>query len=140
MDNNIHMMVDSFIVIEREMCQYMINRHEITREQAFYAIENGEFSGDVLTHENVVVIMTQDWCPQWINMNRWIYSLESDKNMEIFELVYNKTNYYKDFVRFKESTFGNPSVPYLRFYKNGRLVNETNYVNMQRFQEILNNL
>lgn len=42
----------------------MINRHEITREQAFYAIENGEFDEDVLSYEYVIVIMTQDWCPQ----------------------------------------------------------------------------
>jgi hypothetical protein len=118
----------------------MTNRNEITREQAFYAIENGEFGDDVLKHEKVVVIMTQDWCPQWINMNRWIYSLKSDKSIEIFELVYNKTDYYRDFMKFKESTFDNHSVPYLRFYKNGKLVNETNYINMQRFQEILNNL
>lgn len=118
----------------------MIKRHEITKEQALYAIKNGEFGGDVLSNVNVIVIMTQDWCPQWINMNRWIYGLETDKDIEIYELVYNKTDYYNAFMKFKENVFGNSSVPYLRFYKNGKLINETNYISIQKFREILEGL
>ncbi len=118
----------------------MISRHEITKEQALYAIENEEFGSDVLDGENTVVIMTQNWCPQWINMKGWIYGLETDKEIGIYELVYNKTDFYRSFMEFKEKEFGNSLVPYLRFYKNGKLASETNYVNKERFHEMLNGL
>ena len=95
----------------------MINRHEITSEQALNAIENGEFGRDVLSGEYVIIVMTQDWCPQWVSMNRWIYGLETDKNIEIYELVYNKTDYSSAFMEFKEKTLGNSLIPYLRIYK-----------------------
>lgn len=118
----------------------MISRHEITKEQALYAMENGEFGSDVLSGENTVVILTQHWCPQWINMKGWIYGLEADKEINIYELVYNKTDFYRGFMEFKEKVLGNSLVPYLRFYKNGKLAVETNYVNKERFHEILNGL
>ena len=37
----------------------MVSRCELTKDQALYAIENGEFGEDVLSHENVIVIMHQ---------------------------------------------------------------------------------
>jgi len=32
---------------------------------------------------------------------------------------------------------GQPLIPYLRYYQDGKLINESNYVNEQKFKEIL---
>ena len=115
----------------------MVRRHELSKDQALFAMAGGEFGSDVLSGENVIVIMTQDWCPQWIYMKSWIYGLEINKDIDIFELVYNKVHYFKSFMNFKENTFGNSSVPYLRIYKKGRLAAETNYTGKQKLLELL---
>jgi hypothetical protein len=115
----------------------MIKRHVLTEEQILYVIENGEFGEDVLSNGNVVVIMTQDWCPQWTHMQSWIYDLAADDTVDIYELIYNKINNFSDFVYFKENSFGNHEIPYLRYYRNGKLINETNYINMTGFKSIV---
>ncbi len=39
-----------------------MQKKEITRDQAFYAINNGEFDQDVIAADKkVAVILTQDW-------------------------------------------------------------------------------
>lgn len=115
----------------------MIRRHEVSKDQAMHAISNGEFGSDILDKENVIVIMTQDWCSQWIDMKSWIYGLETDMDIDIYELVYNKTDYGKSFMEFKERVLGNSLIPYLRIYKNGRLAGETNYTGRQKLMELL---
>ncbi|MFZ5989899.1 MAG: hypothetical protein ACOYWZ_22610 [Bacillota bacterium] len=115
----------------------MINRKNITKEQALYAVGNGEFSNEVVSsNSTVVVIMTQDWCPQWKNLSSWIYDVKVDKEIDIYELIYNKTDYFEEFAKFKETEWKNDQIPYLRYYKNGSLFNETNYVDNKRFIEI----
>ncbi len=116
----------------------MIEIMEMKEEDVFYAIENGEFPDNVLLNSGrVVIIMTQDWCPQWIHMAKWLYDLDADEEISIFEIVYNTKNYFRDFMKFKESVFNNYSVPYLRFYKNGKLTNETNYISEKKFKSLL---
>lgn len=115
----------------------MINRHELTKEQALYAVNNGEFGPDVLGYPNVIVVMTQDWCSQWKSMKNWLYELDIKDDFEVFEVEYNRTGFYTEFMRFKENKFENDQVPYLRFYKDGSLVKESNYMSMQTLQGIL---
>jgi len=116
----------------------MINRKLIQKNQAMNAIVSGEFESNILSSKNrVVIILTQDWCPQWTNMKSWIYGLEMDEDIEIYELEYNKVDYFYDFMRFKEKHWNNYNVPYLRFYKNGILTNETNYISEKEFLDII---
>jgi len=76
----------------------LINRYVITKEQALYSILNGEFSDDLISSKDkVVVVMTQDWCPQWINMKNWIYDIQTAEDIDIYELIYNKVDFYKEF-------------------------------------------
>lgn len=104
----------------------------ITREQAFTAIECGEFGSDVAASERrVAVVMTQDWCPQWAAMKKWLYSLEIDAGL--FELIYNKTEYFSEFRNFKEKKWNNGLIPYVRYYTGGRLIAESNYVSREDF-------
>lgn len=116
----------------------MISKNLFTSQQVNYAMKNGEFDQDILnSKQKVVIIMTQDWCPQWADMNSWVYNLQTDEDIAVFELIYNKVDYFKEFMRFKENKWGNYEIPYLRYYNNGRLFKESNYVTKQVFQNIL---
>lgn len=118
----------------------MINRNVIQKDQAMYAIANGEFEDNLVSSKSrVVIILTQDWCPQWWNMKSWIYRLKIDHDIDVYELEYNKVEYFNDFRSFKEDQLGNYNVPYLRFYKDGVLVEETNFIDKKRFIEIIGN-
>lgn len=119
----------------------MINKHIIQKEQAIYAIENGEFESDLIASKSkVIIILTQDWCPQWTGMKRWIDELELDEDIDIYELEYNRVDYFNEFMTFKENHWGNHNVPYLRYYKEGKLVNRTNYISESRFIDIVKDL
>lgn len=112
----------------------MINKHEINREQVLYAVKTGEFGSDVISSKaTVAVIMTQDWCPQWHNMKGWVYGLKTENDIDIYELIYNNTDFFDEFKNFKESQWKNHEIPYLRLYKNGRFFKETNYIGKEEF-------
>lgn len=117
----------------------MGNRFEITKEQAVYAVEKGELEDSVTGSCRIVVaVFTQDWCPQWVDMKRWIG--EIDVEFDLYELVYNKVDYYREFMSFKERKWGNYDVPYLRIYKDGILSKETNYMGRSRLEKLLQEL
>ncbi|MDP4182981.1 MAG: hypothetical protein Q8942_18080 [Bacillota bacterium] len=119
----------------------MIRNSNISKDQALNAIKNGEFGREVIGSQNIVVIiMTQDWCPQWIDMKSWIYNVETDKSIDIYELIYNKVDYFYDFKNFKETRWKNYNIPYLRIYKNGNLFKQTNYISQQEFLDVLNSI
>ncbi|WP_313560547.1 hypothetical protein [Ruminiclostridium cellobioparum] len=116
----------------------MINRKLITREQAVRAIETGEFGKDILTSKpRVVIILTQDWCPQWHDMRGWLYEHDTREDIDIYELEYNKTDFFDEFRNFKENRLGNDTIPYVRFYREGVLYRESNYISEGQFFEIL---
>lgn len=116
----------------------MINRRLIEREQARRAMANGEFEKEILTSSSrVVVVLTQDWCPQWRDMKSWIYRLDIQEDVDIYELEYNKVDYFDEFRNFKETELGNDLVPYVRFYKQGVLYRESNYISEGQFYEML---
>ncbi|HEX2926675.1 MAG TPA: hypothetical protein VHP38_10555 [Ruminiclostridium sp.] len=115
----------------------MINRKIIQKQQALDAIQNGEFESSIISSKDrVVIVLTQDWCPQWQNMKSWIYE-STDADIDIYELEYNKEDYSDEFRSFKEEKLGNEYVPYLRFYKNGVLIEETNFISKDRFVSII---
>lgn len=115
----------------------MINKKTIQKEQALYAVENGEFDNGIITSKEIVVIvLTQDWCPQWQNMKSWIYE-STEEDIDIYELEYNTTDYFEKFRTFKEEQLGNEHIPYLRFYRNGKMIEETNFISQDRFLGII---
>ncbi len=119
----------------------MINKHIIKTEQAMYAIENGEFEPKMIASKNkVIIILTQDWCPQWVDMKSWVYKLELEEDIDIYELEYNNADYFNEFMTFKENHWKNYKVPYLRFYKEGNLVKQTNYISKAKFIDIVNDI
>jgi|SRR3990172_8201579 hypothetical protein len=108
----------------------------ITKEQAMRAIQSHEFGDDIIaSNRRVAVLLTQDWCPQWGAMKNWIYSLDDD--FDLYELIYNKVDYFNDFRNFKETIWNNGLIPYARFYKDGKLSSVSNYITKDEFRKNL---
>ncbi len=104
----------------------------ITKEQAMAAAENGEFGDDIIrSADRVAVILTQSWCSQWNAMKKFVADFSG---AEIFCLEYDLTDYFDIFLEFKENTLGNDQVPYIRYYRGGVLVAESNAVSEAVFR------
>lgn len=118
----------------------MIILKKLTEEQIRAAMARGEFADDVIPPKrNVAVLMTQSWCGQWLIMQHWL-AKEARKGadhdsleIDLFVLEYDQEPHFAEFLAFKEQVFGNTYVPYLRFYRDGRLVKESNYLPKSAF-------
>ncbi|MDC7227588.1 MAG: hypothetical protein PQJ61_12555 [Spirochaetales bacterium] len=109
---------------------------EISDSQAEYIIENKELPAEITNAaEKVAVILTQNWCPQWIIMKKYLPEIDSD--IKIFYQCYNIKPYSYKLMKVKETVLGNDLIPYVRYYKNGKLTAETNYVNKEEFMSNL---
>ena len=117
----------------------MIVRREITEEQARAAIEAGEFSTELIySSKFVALILTQDWCPQWLSMLDWLKACvkkgkPEDVDIDVYELIYNNTPLQRDFMRFKENELNNYEIPYVRYYVDGSFIGDSNYVSRADF-------
>jgi hypothetical protein len=92
-----------------------------------YCVDSGEFPPEVLmAAASVAVVMTQDWCPQWTAMRSWLERFEREDTV-VWYVEYNREPSGERFMRFKEDSFGNRLIPYVRYYRNGTLVAQGNY-------------
>lgn len=108
----------------------------LTEEELAATLATGEFPESVRrAAERVVVLMTQDWCPQWHDMARWLGDFAD--RAAIFVLVYNTRPDFETIRSFKEEVFGNFEIPYLRTYKDGALIAETNWLPKNTFAALL---
>jgi len=99
-------------------------------------IADGEFPPEVRNAaEKVVVVLTQDWCPDWHAMEKFLPSFEDQA--AIFVLNYNKHPDFERIMGFKEEVFGNREIPYLRYYHQGRLIVATNQLPRGTFAALL---
>jgi hypothetical protein len=116
----------------------VMKRKILSKEQALRAIQNLEFSEDVTSsNKKVAVVMTQDWCSEWMGMKRWMDSMEDIKGLDIYELIYNTVDYYNDFLQLKEKAWKNDLIPYIRYYADGVLIHQSNYIKKEDFLKIL---
>ena len=111
---------------------------KLTREQCLAAAEAGEFGPDVIgAAPAVAVVLSQSWCPQWAWMRSYLQALPASADLEVFWVEYDREDFFERFMRFKETTFGNDQVPYVRYYRGGELVRETNFIDKGGFLRIL---
>ena len=102
-------------------------------------MRDGDFGEDVRKGRRyVAVILTQDWCPQWPAMQRWMANLTDkgkpeDMEIDVYDIEYNRISFADEFMRFKETVLGNQLIPYVRYYVDGELVNETNFAMRDAF-------
>lgn len=107
---------------------------KLTQDECRYAIENGEFSSELLrTADRIAIVLTQSWCPQWLWMRSYLNAVTSKGDIAIFWLEYDREAFFEEFLAFKENTLGNREVPYVRYYLGGRLSRESNYVDKGGF-------
>ena len=115
----------------------MMRRQELSREQAAFAMLQGEFDEGVRgASRKVAVVLTQDWCGQWAAMDGYLAEMDArypELELTVFQLEYNQVDYFQDFLRFKEQVLGNAVIPYVRYYQDGRLIGQSNYVSERQF-------
>ena len=81
--------------------------------------------------ERVAVVLTQSWCPDWLAMRRYLETLD-EPELTVFYLEYDRSPLFHELMAFKETVFGNDLIPYVRYYRAGTLVAESNRVFMKR--------
>jgi hypothetical protein len=102
--------------------------------QCRQAIADGEFGPEVLASASrVAVVLTQSWCPQWIMMRMWLDRAEKDADARVFIMEYDKEDFFEEFMAFKEDVFGNRSVPYIRYYRDGTFTEDGNFIGRDGF-------
>jgi hypothetical protein len=110
---------------------------KLSREDCLATLSEGEFRAGVIgAAESVAVVLTQSWCPQWAWMRSYLSSLPPEEG-RVFWVEYDLEDFYEPFMRFKESSFGNDQVPYVRYYRGGRLAAESNYIDKGGFLRFL---
>lgn len=99
-------------------------------------LEEGEFPDEVRSAaEKVVVILTQDWCPDWHAMETFLPAYEDQA--AIYVLEYNRHPDFETIMHFKEDVFNNREIPYLRYYHQGRFITATNRLPRGTFEALL---
>jgi hypothetical protein len=116
----------------------MIRIHDLPDEAARAAIRDGEFPSTITGGTHVAVIMTQNWCTDWMMMRSWLRHLAkngkpTERDIDVYVLVYNKVEYFKEFQVHKENTFGNPLIPYVRYYSGGVYRGDSNQLRESPF-------
>lgn len=114
-----------------------VNQVEVLNDEDMYhAMEHGEFPLSLRTKSRrVVVVMTQDWCPQWLDMASWLGQFTDQAT--IVTLEYNKHPRFEDIMTFKEDHWNNRSVPYVRAYLDGELLTTSNWLPKNTFAALL---
>jgi hypothetical protein len=100
------------------------------------AIAAGDFDPAVRAAAPLVaVVLTQSWCPQWSFMRGYLAqaAAEAGDRARIFFVEYDREPFYEDFMTFKEDGFGNREIPYVRYYRDGVLSAESNFISKQGF-------
>lgn len=109
---------------------------KLTETECKEAMAAGDFSEAVRTAAPAVaLILTQGWCHEWRFMNAYLADAErtvGDRAL-IRYIEYDNEPFFEEFMTFKEDVFGNREVPYVRYYRDGKLVAETNYISKQGF-------
>lgn len=98
---------------------------KIPHEIIDFVIKNKAFPEDMLK-EKTAIIMTQEWCPQWKAMKKWVTGI---KDVAIYVHVYDDTSEFKEF---KEKNW-NDKIPYVRYYKDGKFICDSNYLSKEEF-------
>jgi len=111
---------------------------KLTAEECVAAIAAGDFPPAMTASApSVALVLTQSWCPQWTWMRTYLDDLASDADTAIYWVEYDKEAFFEDFLGLKEGRFGNRQIPYVRYYRNGKLVRESNYIDRSGFLRYL---
>jgi hypothetical protein len=111
---------------------------KLSRDECLAAMRDGEFAPSLRScAEAVAIILTQSWCPQWAWMRSYLEALPADPGRECLWVEYDREDFFEPFMAFKEGAFGNDQVPYLRYYRGGVLVAQSNFIDQGGFLRLL---
>lgn len=77
--------------------------------------------------DRVAVILTQSWCMDWRVMRRYLQRLD-EPGLVLRWIEYDQEPLFAEILQLKEDVFQNRLIPYVRYYRGGELVNESNLV------------
>jgi hypothetical protein len=110
----------------------------LSRDECLAAIRDGEFAPALRSAAAAVaIVLTQSWCPQWGWMRSYLENLPPDPSRETLWVEYDLEDFFEPFMRFKEEAFRNDQVPYVRYYRGGILVAESNFIDQGGFLRLL---
>jgi glutaredoxin len=106
---------------------------KFTVEECKAAIAQGDFAlPSDLSEAGMAIILTQSWCPQWKAMKAYLETAEK-AGAAILYVEYDTESFFEDFMRFKEETYKNREIPYVRYFQNGVFSGDSNYVSLGGF-------
>jgi hypothetical protein len=116
---------------------------KLTETECKTAIEKGDFDATLYAGKAAAIILTQSWCPQWKSMKAYLPKVEEAiADVKIYYVEYDIEEWKKleneAFMTFKENTFNNREIPYVRYYKNGAFSRDGNYISLDGFKSRLN--
>jgi hypothetical protein len=111
---------------------------KLSAAQCEAAMARGEFGPDVAeAARSVAVVLTQSWCPQWRWMRAYLERLAASgregPDLALFWVEYDLEPFFEPFMAYKEGVLGNDQVPYVRYYREGKLARESNFVDEGAF-------
>ncbi|HTX73261.1 MAG TPA: hypothetical protein VMC79_10590 [Rectinemataceae bacterium] len=107
---------------------------KLSRDACLAAMASGEFGAEVTAAAaSVAVVLTQSWCSQWRWMKGYLEKMPSRADLAIFWVEYDNEDFFEPFMAFKEDRFDNREVPYVRYYRNGKLSKESNFTDQRGF-------
>ncbi|WP_295162292.1 hypothetical protein [uncultured Brachyspira sp.] len=117
----------------------MLTFKTIDEKEMQNIIDTKEISDNIKNDsENVIAIFTQNWCGDWKGLQRELNANEKTCPIDItiYVCLYNESSLYESFMNFKETVWNNDLIPYLRYYKNGSFIKDTNHLPFQRLIKI----
>ncbi len=119
-----------------------MKRIPLTEEDAKQILSGGSIPERILhSAPAVAIVLTQSWCPQWQVMdsylNHWASQEPDDEQARVYHLEYDRLPFFSRFLAWKEETFKNYDIPYVRFYQKGAFVADSNYLDLERFKVYL---
>ena len=105
----------------------------LTEKECRHAMQNGDFNLPELDGL-AALVLTQSWCPQWKAMKNYLPEAEKSlPGLQIFYVEYDLSPFFEEFMAFKENTYDNREIPYVRYYNSGKCCFSGNYVSLEGF-------
>jgi hypothetical protein len=96
-------------------------------------METGEYE-TASEDSRAALILTQSWCPQWQAMKAYLREAENRlPGLTILYIEYDLVPWFEEFMAFKEETFDNREIPYVRYYNEGKCTSWSNYTSLEGF-------
>ncbi len=118
----------------------MITFQNMTDQEMLETAQNGEIPASLLAKsKNVIAIFTQDWCPDWHRTEKDFKSHQDySEDILVYIAIYNTSIYSEQVMAFKEDVWKNGLIPYIRCYKNGTFLKDSNAMAFERIVKAFN--